>query len=434
MAAATDRVHDLLGIGIGPFNLGLACLAAPLEDLDAVFLDARDGFDWHPGLMLEDATIQVPFLADLVTLADPTSPWSFLNYLKRTGRLYPFYVREDFNPLRAEYSAYCRWASEQLGSLHWGREVVAVERDPARDAYTVTARTRTGTEQWRTRRLVLGVGTVPWVPEGVDLGAGPVLHTSDYLFRREELLAQDGVTVLGSGQSAAEVYRDLLERAGADGPRVDWITRSPRFFPMEYTKLTLEMTSPEYVDHFHGLDMHRRDRLNREHASLYKGISGELVNEIHDLLYRRSVHGRPAGLLTTNTTLTGARWNAPARTVELELRDDELERPWQHTTGALVLATGYRAEVPAFLDPVRDEIAWDAAGRYDVSRDYAVDHGRSRIWVQNAEVHTHGLTAPDLGMGAYRNSVILRAVTGREVYPVEPAIAFQTFGIPQETA
>ncbi|WP_308216873.1 hypothetical protein [Kocuria flava] len=49
-------------------------------------------------------------------------------------------------------------------------------------------------------------------------------------------------------------------------------------------------------------------------------------------------------------------------------------------------------------------------------------------------MHTHGLTAPDLGMGAYRNSVILRAVTGREVYPVESAIAFQTFGIPQETA
>ncbi|KLU11419.1 lysine N(6)-hydroxylase/L-ornithine N(5)-oxygenase family protein [Kocuria sp. SM24M-10] len=434
MAAATGRVHDLLGIGIGPFNLGLACLAAPLEDLDAVFLDAREGFDWHPGLMLEDATIQVPFLADLVTLADPTSPWSFLNYLKRTGRLYPFYIREDFNPLRAEYSAYCRWASERLESLHWGREVVAVERDAAADAYTVTARTRTGTEQWRTRRLVLGVGTVPWVPAGVEPGAGPVLHTSDYLPRREELLGRESVTVLGSGQSAAEVYRDLLERAGADGPRVDWITRSPRFFPMEYTKLTLEMTSPEYVDHFHGLDRHRRDRLNREHTTLYKGISTDLVNGIHELLYRRSVHGHPAGLLTTNTSLTGARWDAAAGTVELALRDDELERCWQHTTGALVLATGYRPEVPAFLDPVREEIAWDAAGRYDVSRDYAIDRERSRIWVQNAEVHTHGLTAPDLGMGAYRNSVILRAVTGREVYPVEPAIAFQTFGIPQETA
>lgn len=432
MGAATGRVHDLLGIGIGPFNLGLACLAEPLADLDAVFLDAREGFDWHPGLMLEDATIQVPFLADLVSLADPTSPYSFLNHLKQAGRLYPFYIREDFNPLRAEYSAYCRWASEQLDSLHWGREVVAVERGPAGDHYTVTARTRTGTERWRTRRLVLGVGTVPSVPACVDPGLEPVLHTGDYLHRREELLAQESVTVLGSGQSAAEVYRDLLERTGAGGPRVDWITRSPRFFPMEYTKLTLELTSPEYVDHFHGLDPAHRDRLNREHTSLYKGISAELVDGIHELLYRRSVHGHPAGLLTTSTTLTGAARDDDG--LVLELHDDELGRSWRHRTGALVLGTGYRAEVPAFLDPVRDEIAWDAAGRYDVSRDYAIDRDRRRIWVQNAEVHTHGLTAPDLGMGAYRNSVILRAVTGREVYPVESAIAFQTFGIPQETA
>lgn len=432
MAPATGHVHDLLGIGIGPFNLGLACLAAPLEDLDAVFLDAKDAFDWHPGLMLEDATIQVPFLADLVTLADPTSPYSFLHYLKRTGRLYPFYIREDFNPLRAEYSAYCRWASEQLDSLRWGREVVGVERDPADDAYVVTARTAAGTEQWRARRLVLGVGTVPAVPAGVDPAAGTVLHTSDYLPRREELLGRGSVTVLGSGQSAAEVYRDLLERSGADGPRVDWITRSPRFFPMEYTKLTLELTSPEYVDHFHGLGADRRDRLNREHASLYKGISAELVNDIHELLYRRSVHGHPAGLLTTSTTLTGVEQDGGD--LVLALHDDELERGWRHPTGALVLATGYRAEVPGFLAPVLDDIAWDPAGRYDVSRDYAVDHERSRIWVQNAEVHTHGLTSPDLGMGAYRNSVILRAVTGREVYPVEPAIAFQTFGVPRGAA
>ena len=37
------------------------------------------------------------------------------------------------------------------------------------------------------------------------------------------------------------------------GYRLNWVTRSPRFFPLEYTKLTLEMTSPEYVDYFHAL-------------------------------------------------------------------------------------------------------------------------------------------------------------------------------------
>ena len=79
------HVHDLIGIGVGPFNLGLACLTDPLRESDGVsgvFLEARDRFDWHPGMLLDDATLQVPFLADLVTMADPTSRWSFLNYLK----------------------------------------------------------------------------------------------------------------------------------------------------------------------------------------------------------------------------------------------------------------------------------------------------------------------------------------------------------------
>ena len=50
--------------------------------------------------------------------------------------------------------------------------------------------------------------------------------------------------------------------------------------------------------------------------------------------------------------------------------------------------------------------------------------------MQNAEEHTHGFVAPDLGMGAYRNSVILAALTGREIYPVEKRVAVQSFGVP----
>ena len=97
-------------------------------------------------------------------------------------------------------------------------------------------------------------------------------------------------------------------------------------------------------------------------------------------------------------------------------------------TEGLVLATGYRPAVPAFLDPVRDRIRWDGRGRFDVAVGYSVDHGDREIFVQNAEEHTHSLTAPDLGMGPYRNSVIIANMLGRDVYPVERRIAFQHFG------
>ena len=53
-----STTHDVIGIGVGPFNLGLAALAEPLDDLDAVFLESRDQFEWHPGMVLEDATLR----------------------------------------------------------------------------------------------------------------------------------------------------------------------------------------------------------------------------------------------------------------------------------------------------------------------------------------------------------------------------------------
>ena len=71
--------------GSGPFNLGLACLTEPIDELDGLFLEAKPDFDWHSGMLLEGAHLQTPFMSDLVTLADPTSPYSFLNYLKEIG-------------------------------------------------------------------------------------------------------------------------------------------------------------------------------------------------------------------------------------------------------------------------------------------------------------------------------------------------------------
>jgi lysine N6-hydroxylase len=435
------KTYDLLGIGIGPFDLGLAALAEPLHDVDAVFLDQRDGFAWHHGMMIDGATIQVPFLADLVTMADPTSPYSFLAWLKATGRLYPFYIRESFYPLRAEYDQYCRWVAEQLPTLRWGRRVTSVVRvpDPTTDGaylFEVSAQTARGVEKYCAKHLVLGTGTQPRLPaalSGLD-GAGPVVHTSEYLPSRAALVAGGAVTVVGSGQSAAEVYRDLLDGCGtAPGEhRLDWVTRSPRFFPMEYTKLTLEMTSPEYTDHYVSLPIGQRDVLGREQRNLYKGISGDLVDDIYDTLYRKSALGTEVPtMLLSDTEVVAARFDADgaagAGEYVLTLRHAQLGTTAEHRTRAIVAATGYAGPVPGFLAP--GLVNLDGRGRYAVTRDYTVDDDR-RIHVVGGEEHTHGVTAPDLGFGAWRNSVILANVTGREPYAIERRIAFQQFGLP----
>ncbi|MGW3247812.1 lysine N(6)-hydroxylase/L-ornithine N(5)-oxygenase family protein [Streptomyces sp. NPDC001070] len=427
--------RDFIGIGLGPYNLGLACLTDPVDGLDGLFLESKPHFDWHPGMLLDFATLQTPFMADLVTLADPTSPYSFLSYLKESGRLYAFYIRENFYPVREEYNAYCRWAAGRLGNVRFGHEATRVEYDESEGLYTVHARRTTGeTTTHRARHLVLGTGTPPYLPKACrDLG-GDLIHNSGYLQARTALQAKESITVVGSGQSAAEIYYDLLAGTGDGGYRLNWVTSSPRFFPLEYTKLTLEMTSPEYVDYFHALPEDTRYRLEAQQKSLSKGIDAELINNIFDLLYQKSVGGPVPTRLMTSTALTTAAYDEGSGTYTLGLRHTEQELDFTLDTQGLVLATGYKYRVPAFLEPVRDRIRWDRHGRFDVARNYSIDTTGRGIFLQNGGTHTHSITSPDLGMGPYRNSWIIRELLGREIYPVEKSIAFQEFGAPAGAA
>ncbi|MEV0633372.1 lysine N(6)-hydroxylase/L-ornithine N(5)-oxygenase family protein [Streptomyces sp. NPDC050619] len=418
------RTYDFVGIGLGPFNLGLACLTEPIDALDGVFLESKPDFEWHAGMFLEGAHLQTPFLSDLVTLADPTSPYSFLNYLKEQGRLYSFYIRENFYPLRVEYDDYCRWAANKLSSVRFSTTVTDVTYDEGDELYVV--RTQAG-DTYRARRLVLGTGTPPYIPEACEGLGGDFLHNSRYLQHKTELRQKESITLVGSGQSAAEIYYDLLSEIDVHGYRLNWVTRSPRFFPLEYTKLTLEMTSPEYIDYYHALPEQTRYRLTAEQKGLFKGIDGDLINEIFDLLYQKNLGGPVPTRLLTNSSLNSARYENGTYT--LGLRQEEQEKDYELSSQGLVLATGYKFAEPEFLKPVRDRLRYDSRGNYDIARNYAIDVTGRGVFLQNAGVHTHSITSPDLGMGAYRNSCIIRELLGSEYYPVEKTIAFQEFAV-----
>ncbi|MFE6283289.1 lysine N(6)-hydroxylase/L-ornithine N(5)-oxygenase family protein [Streptomyces sp. NPDC057877] len=426
LADTTDRTYDFVGIGLGPFNLGLACLTEPIDELDGVFLESKPDFEWHAGMFLDGAHLQTPFMSDLVTLADPTSPYSFLNYLKEKGRLYPFYIRENFYPLRVEYDDYCRWAAAQLSSIRFDTTVTEVTYENG--LYAVT--TATGAT-YRARHLVLGTGTVPYLPEACqDLDGDGLLHTAQYTHRKAQLQAKKSITIVGSGQSAAEIYHELLSEIDTHGYQLNWVTRSPRFFPLEYTKLTLEMTSPDYIDYFRALPEETRYRLEKQQKGLFKGINSDLIDSIFDLLYQKDVESgdRPVRTrLLTNSTLRTARHEDGTYT--LGFHQDEQGKDFEIETEGLVMATGYHYAPPAFLAPIHDRLRFDSHGRFDVTRDYAIDVTGRGVFLQNAGVHTHSVTSPDLGMGPYRNSCIIRELLGSEYYPVEKTIAFQEFSV-----
>ncbi|QKJ87481.1 lysine N6-hydroxylase [Paramixta manurensis] len=423
----SETIYDFIGIGIGPFNLGLACLTDPIEEINGVFLDQNPGFDWHTGMMLESAHLQTPFMADLVTLADPTNRFSLLNYMKQKGKIYSFYIREDFFLMRKEYNQYCQWACAQLDTLHWNTRVEDVSYDSDRQCYRVrSCSTRSGESRyWLARKLVLGTGPVAWLPACSRALRDQVTHSSEYLAHKAELQQKNSITVLGSGQSAAEIYYDLLNDIDRFGYQLNWVTRAPRFYPLEYTKLTLEMTSPEWIDYFHALPPAKRDALNARHKNLYKGINSSLINDIYDLMYVKQLDGALKVRLFTHCELTDLR-RLPTGQLELSLHQQEQDQAFTRRTEGLVMATGYHYRPPLFIEGIANRLRWDDQGRYAVQRNYSIDH-HNQIFVQNAELHTHGFVTPDLGMACYRNSVLIREIAGREIYPVERQIAFQTF-------
>lgn len=438
-----DTPRDLVGIGIGPANLSLAALAHPLGELDTAFYEQRPAFGWHSGLLIEGATIQVPFLADLVTLADPTSDWSFLNWLKTRERLFPFYFAEHFHIQRTEYDAYCRWVCENLPGLHFGHQIDAVRWNPERDVFEIDF-TQLGTDgeaqalgRTYTKNVALGIGTEPYVPEPlkplVQAPGVPVVHAADYLGHRDALRTAEHVTVIGIGQSGAEIFLDLLRHRPPGREKIHWLGRTEAFAPMEYSKLGLEHFTPDHTRYFHALPEPTRDRLVAGQWQLHKGIDTATIAAIHDELYRRTLHGGwPDAVLTPGVHVRTAGRVATTK-IELHLEHGAQDSRSRLTTDAVILATGYRERpldrLLAGLDPYMRR---DNRERPRIDEDHRLILDPSvtgTVYVQNAETHTHGVGAPDLGLTAWRSALILNSLTGREAYALPRRTAFTTFGL-----
>src|SRR5882757_10212041 len=93
------------------------------------------------------------------------------------------------------------------------------------------------------KKIVVGVGTVPSVPDCIinlnhidDLS---IFHSSEYLFKKEKLLTQKNIMLIGSGQSAAEIFYDLLQLTtdlnidNSNVESISWFTRAEYIFPMD---------------------------------------------------------------------------------------------------------------------------------------------------------------------------------------------------------
>jgi lysine N6-hydroxylase len=134
--------------------------------------------------------------------------------------------------------------------------------------------------------------------------------------------------------------------------------------------------------------------------------------------------------LLSNAELRSCHFDPQKGTHELAFFHAEHERGFRHRSEGVVFGTGYAPQVPAFVESIRDRICWDDKGRYAQARNYAVDVDASAIFVQNAGLHRHGFTSPDLSLACHRNAELIHEITGVKHYAVDFGTALQDFGPP----
>jgi L-ornithine N5-monooxygenase len=431
---------DVIGIGFGPANLALAlCLEEQPSGIDgrplqSLFLERKASYEWHPDMLLEGAEIQVPFLKDLVTLRNPQSHFTFLNYLRQHGRLLDFVNLRRWFPTRLEFNDYYRWVAAQLADrVRYGRTVesvlpvapVAPEAPVDAGGGTVellqvTARhLETGRlEEYRTRNLVVATGGVPYFPPGIDVEATPkVFHSQSFLreVRRQfpQADAPYRFLVVGSGQSAAEIFQYLFSHY--PNAAVTAALRRFAYKPADESEFVNEIYSPAMTDLFFTLPETERCYLNNAHADTnYSAVDLELIRSIFRALYEMKVKGDNRVRVRSLVELRQLEQNGSGLVAKLwnraEGRMECLE------ADGVVLATGFhRPPRHPLLAGLAEHLLVKADGQYQVGRDYRV---ASRpgfapgIYLQGFCESTHGLSDSVLSVLPIRSGEIADSLGG----------------------
>ncbi|WP_030213626.1 lysine N(6)-hydroxylase/L-ornithine N(5)-oxygenase family protein [Streptomyces bikiniensis] len=419
-------IHDLIGIGFGPSNVAMAIALSEhnasvgREDtVTAHFFERQPRFGWHRGMLIDDATMQVSFLKDLVTLRNPSSEYTFLRYLQSKGRLIDFVNHKNLFPLRVEFHDYFEWAAAKVDDMvSYGHEVVSVDpvvRDGVIEYLDVTARSGDETVVHRARNLVVGTGLRPLMPEGVERG-DRVWHNSELLARVDGLEGTDPArfVVVGAGQSAAENVA-YLHRRFPDAEICAVFSRYG-YSPADDSGFANRIFDPAAVDEYYTAPDDIKRKLMEYHGNTnYSVVDIDLIDDLYRQAYQEKVLGTERLRFVNVSRLTGVEERPDgvrATVANLVTGEDTVL-----DADVVVFATGYRqADALGLLGDVADRCHRDGSGRVRVERDYRVTTDpelRCGIYLQGGTEHTHGITSSLLSNTAIRVGEILESILER---------------------
>jgi L-ornithine N5-oxygenase len=413
---STEREVELLAIGAGPSNLALA---VALEELapdslasNSLVIEQAATIGWQRGMLLPWTQTQVSFLKDLVTLRNPTSPFSFLNYLHSVGRLNDFVNLGSFTPYRSEISDYLQWVASSLTKVQVEFQHRCVSIEPRRDS--------TGVCGWLThladgstiasRYLSVGVGRDPNIPSVFSgLPADRVAHSNQYLTTISGI-AKDRpcrVAVIGGAQSAAEmVYSVLQDLPEAE---VTMIMRSAGLNYYQTSKFTNELFYPTFTDEFFRAAPQAREQLLRDmHQTNYSGLAPALLDSLYRHIYQERLVGKGRLRMVTLADVTGARMDDD---VVLTLTDRKSGRCEELRCDLALLGTGFSPAMPALIQQLGESLGLEHIA---TTREYMLAVGGPALcYLQGVNEATHGIADSLLSVLADRSSEIATDIIAR---------------------
>ena len=236
------KLLDMIGVGVGPFNLGLAALLSNIQNTNYIFLDKKPSFSWHEYMMIDGAKLQVHYLKDLVTLLDPTNKFSFLAYLRAQKRIHQFINRKTNIVTREEFSHYYQWVSELIDGIKFNQEVQTIIY---KDNKFIL---KTDTHNYTAQNVVIGVGTTPYIEDKFKCLLGDnVFHSANYIKHKIKLdFKNKKIIIVGGGQSGAEIFNDIISLKDLPS-KITWVTRRAHFQPLEDSCFSNEFYTPSYI-------------------------------------------------------------------------------------------------------------------------------------------------------------------------------------------
>jgi L-ornithine N5-monooxygenase len=410
-----NRDVELLAIGAGPSNLALAVTLeeqAPSLARDSLVIDRNLEISWQSSMLMPEVLSNTTFLKDLVTMRNPRSKFTFLNYLYSTGRLDQFVNLGSFMPYRHEVASYLKWAAESLSlvQLRLGTECVDVSPVWTDGTLTGWVTLLADGDTIRSRHLCVGVGRDAQIPQQLrGVKAERVIHGTEYR-QRIGLVPRDlpyRVAVIGAGQSAAELFCAVLSDLPECRPTM--VMRSIGLNYYETSKFNNELYFPSFIDEFHAARPQARRRIlaQMRHTN-YAGLSPDLIEWLYRQFYLDQVTGRGRLHMIRMHDITDARDDGDE--VVLELTDWRTGATQELRADLVLLGTGFSEQMPRMVRRIADAVG---VAEISVTRDYRLITGRpdtGACYLNGLSEATHGISDSLLSVLAFRADDIIQDI------------------------